>query len=306
LTEQDRDWLAARFEEHRRHLRAVGYRMLGSLSEADDAVQEAWVRLSRSEAGEIENLGGWLTTVVARVCLNMLQSRRARREESLVHVPDPIVSLAAETDPEQEALLADSVGLALQVVLDTLSPPERLAFVLHDIFGVPFEGIAPIIDKTPAAARQLASRARRRVKGQAPAPDPDRDRQREVVAAFLAASREGDFEALLAVLDPDVVFRADSGALPPPATQEVRGAERVAHLAAAFSQVARHTRPALVNGTPGLLATTPQGAPFSVMGFTVTHGRIVQIDILADPERLARLDLQVLDDRPPRRDAETP
>lgn len=296
MTEQNRDWLAARFEDHRTHLRAVGYRMLGSLSEADDAVQEAWVRLSRSDATEIENLGGWLTTVVARVCLNMLQSRRVRREEPLVHVPDPIVSLDTETDPEQAALLADSVGLALQVVLDTLSPAERLAFVLHDIFGVSFDEIAPVIDKTSTAARQLASRARRRVQGQAPTPDTDLDRQRELVEAFLAASREGNFDGLLAVLDPDVVLRADSGALPPPATQEVRGAQQVAHLAAAFSEVARYTRPALVNGTPGLLATTPSGEPYSVMGFTVTDGRIVEIDILADPERLAKLDLSVLDD----------
>ncbi len=296
LTEQDRDWLAGRFEEHRTHLRAVGYRMLGSLSEAEDAVQEAWLRLSRSDATEIENLGGWLTTVVARVCLNMLQSRRVRREESLVHVPDPIVSLDPKTDPEQSALLADSVGLALQVVLDTLGPAERLAFVLHDIFGVSFDEIAPVIDKTPAAARQLASRARRRVQGQAPAPDSDLDRQREVVEAFLTASREGNFDALLAVLDPDVVLRADSGALPPPATQEVRGAVAVAHLAAAFSQVARFSRPALVNGTPGLLTTSPSGEPYSVMGFTISDGRIVQIDILADSERLRRLDLLVLDD----------
>jgi RNA polymerase sigma factor (sigma-70 family) len=294
LTDQDRDWLAARFEEHRTHLRAVGYRMLGSLSEADDAVQEAWVRLSRSDAGEIENLGGWLTTVVARVCLNMLQARKVRREEPLVHVPDPIVSLDTETEPEQAALLADSVGLALQVVLDTLAPAERLAFVLHDIFGVSFDEIAPIVGRSPTAARRLASRGRRRVQGQVPTPDPDLDRQRDVVAAFLAASREGDFDALLAVLDPDVVLRADSGALPPPATQEVRGAEPVAHLAAAFSQVARFSRPALVNGTPGLLTTTPRGGPYSVMGFTISHGRIVRIDILADPERLGKLDL-VLD-----------
>ena len=297
MTEQDRDWLAGRFEEHRTHLRAVGYRMLGSVSEADDAVQEAWVRLSRSDATEIENLGGWLTTVVARVCLNMLQARKVRREEPLdVHVPDPIVSLDEKSNPEQEALLADSVGLALLVVLDTLAPAERLAFVLHDIFGVPFDEIAPIVGRSPAAARQLASRARRRVRGQAPAPDTDLDRQREVVDAFLAASREGDFDALIAVLDPDVVLRADSGALSPPATQQVRGARAVAELATAFSQVARFSRLALVNGTPGLVTTTPRGEPYSVMGFTIAHGRIVQIDILADPERLAKLDLLVLDD----------
>src|SRR3954471_12532922 len=204
LTEQDRDWLAARFEEHRTHLRAVGYRMLGSLTEADDAVQEAWLRLSRSDTTEIENLGGWLTTVVARVCLNMLQARKVRREEPLgVHVPDPIVSADEESDPEQQALLADSVGLALQVVLDTLAPAERLAFVLHDIFAVSFDEIAPIVGRSPTAARQLASRARRRVQGQAPADEPDLAQQRALVDAFLTASREGDFEALIAVLDPD-------------------------------------------------------------------------------------------------------
>jgi len=297
FTQEDRDWLAERFEEHRTHLRAVGYRMLGSLSEADDAVQEAWLRLSRSHASEIENLGGWLTTVVARVCLNMLQARRVRREEPFgVHVPDPIVSADEESDPEQQALLADSVGLALQVVLDTLAPAERLAFVLHDIFAVSFDEIAPIVGRSPTAARQLASRARRRVQGQAPSPDPDLDRQRVVVDAFLAATREGDFEALIAVLDPDVVLRADSGALPPPATQEVHGARAVAELATAFSQVARFSRPALVNGTAGLVTTTPSGEPFSVQAFTIRDDRIVEIDILADPERLARLDLMVLDE----------
>jgi RNA polymerase sigma factor (sigma-70 family) len=297
LTEEDRDWLAERFEEHRTHLRAVGYRMLGSLSEADDAVQEAWFRLSRSDTREIENLGGWLTTVVARVCLNVLQARKVRREEPLsVHVPDPIVSRDEESDPEQQALVADSVGLALQVVLDTLAPAERLAFVLHDIFGVSFDEIAPIVGRSPTAARQLASRARRRVQGQAPTPDPDLDRQREVVDAFLAAAREGDFEALIAVLDPDVVLRADSGALPPPATQEVHGARAVAELATAFSQLARFSRPALVNGTAGLVTTTPRGEPFSVQAFTIKDGRIVEIDILADPERLTRLDLKVLDE----------
>lgn len=297
MTQQDRAWLAERFEEHRARLRAVGYRMLGSLSEADDAVQEAWVRLSRSDASEIENLGGWLTTVVARVCLNMLQARKARREEPLgVHVPDPIVSRVDGMDPEQAALLADSVGLALQVVLDMLAPAERLAFVLHDIFGVSFDEIAPIVGRSPVAARQLASRARRRVRGQAPTPDRDLERQREVVEAFLAASREGNFEALLEVLAPDVVLRADSGALPPPASQEVRGARAVARLAAAFSPVARFSRPALVNGTVGLVTTTPRGKPYSVMGFTIADGRIVEIDILADAQRLAKLDLLVLDD----------
>jgi RNA polymerase sigma factor (sigma-70 family) len=296
MTEEDRDWLAERFEEHRPHLRAVGYRMLGSVTEADDAVQEAWLRLSRSDAREIENLGGWLTTVVARVCLNMLQSRKARREEPLgVHVPDPIVSDDAETDPERQALLADSVGLALLVVLDTLEPAERLAFVLHDMFAVPFEEIATIVGRSPAAARQLASRARRRVQGRAPAPDPDLGRQREVVDAFLAAVREGDFEALIEVLDPDVVLRADSGPVPPPASQEVHGAQAVAELALAFSQVAQFSRPALVNGTAGLV-TAPRPDLVSVMGFTITDGKIVEIDILADTARLARLDLVVLDE----------
>jgi RNA polymerase sigma factor (sigma-70 family) len=296
MTEEDRDWLAERFEEHRPHLRAVGYRMLGSVTEADDAVQEAWLRLSRSDAREIENLGGWLTTVVARVCLNMLQSRRARREEPLgVHVPDPIVSEDAETDPVNQALLADSVGLALLVVLDTLEPAERLAFVLHDMFAVPFEEIATIVGRSPAAARQLASRARRRVQGRAPAPDPDLGRQREVVDAFLAAVREGDFEALIEVLDPDVVLRADSGPVPPPASQEVHGAQAVAELALAFSQVAQFSRPALVNGTAGLV-TAARPDLVSVMGFTITDGKIVEIDILADTARLARLDLVVLDE----------
>jgi RNA polymerase sigma factor (sigma-70 family) len=296
LTEQDREWIAERFEGHRTHLRAVAYRMLGSVTEADDAVQEAWLRLSRSDTREIENLGGWLTTVVARICLNMLQSRKLRREEPLgVHVPDPIVSSVEESDPEQEALLADSVGLALLVVLDTLQPAERLAFVLHDMFAVPFEEIAPIVGRSPAAARQLASRARRRVQG-APTPDPDLAPQREVVDAFLAAVREGDFEALIAVLDPDVVLRADSGPLPPPATQEVHGARAVAELALAWSQVARFSRPALVNGTPGLVTTSPRGDLFSVQGFTIRDGRIVEIDILADPTRLGRLDLRVLDE----------
>src|SRR5262245_8482597 len=242
---EDRDWLAERFEEHRTHLRAVGYRMLGSLTEADDAVQEAWLRLNRSDATRIDNLGGWLTTVVARVCLNMLQARKVRREEPLdVHVPDPIVSADAELDPEQEALLADSLGLALLVVLDTLGPAERLAFVLHDMFGVPFEEIAAIVGRSPAASRQLASRARRRVQGQAPAADPDLARQREVVDAFLAATRAGDFEALLEVLHPDVVLRADAGPFGPVGSHERHGARAVAAQASRFSQVARFSRPA--------------------------------------------------------------
>jgi RNA polymerase sigma factor (sigma-70 family) len=290
----ERDWLAERFEEHRMHLRAVGYRMLGSLAEADDAVQEAWLRLNRSDASKVENLGGWLTTVVARVCLNVLQSRKLRSEEPVgVHVPDPIVSTDAEADPEHQALLADSVGLALLVVLDTLDPAERLAFVLHDVFAVPFDEIAPIVERSPVATRQLASRARRRVRGR-PAPDRDLDRQRQVVDAFLTATREGDFEALMEVLDPDVVLRADSGPVPAPATQEVRGARAVAELAVAFSNLAQFSRPALVNGAAGLV-TAPGGELFSVLGFTVHDGRIAEIDILADAARLARLDLDVLD-----------
>jgi RNA polymerase sigma-70 factor (ECF subfamily) len=296
VTEGERDWLAVRFEEQRPHLRAVSYRMLGSLSEADDAVQEAWLRLSRSDADAIENLGGWLTTVVARICLNVLHARRTRREQPLgdVHVPDPIVSRDDESDPEHEALLADSVGLALLVVLDTLST-ERLAFVLHDTFGVPFDEIGPIVGRSPEAARQLASRARRRVRGAAPAPDPDLSRQREVVDAFLAAAREGDFEALLEVLDPEVVLRADTGALPTPGSRRLRGARAVARQALLFTDLARFARPALVNGAAGVV-TAPGGKVFSVMGVTVRDGRIVEIDILADPERLARLDLVVLDD----------
>jgi RNA polymerase sigma-70 factor, ECF subfamily len=288
-------WLAERFEEQRGHLRAVAYRMLGSLSEADDAVQEAWLRLSRADASQVENLGGWLTTVVARVSLNMLRSRRTRGEEPLgPRVPDPIVDPADGTDPEHEALLADSVGLALLVVLEALSPAERLAFVLHDMFAVPFEEIATILDRTPAAARQLASRARRRVSGRAPAPDPDLDAQREVVDAFLAAAREGDFEGLVALLDPDVVLRADAGATLAGLSREVRGAEAVAAQARGFSRLDLVVRPALVNGAIGAV-TTRNGKPFSVIGLTVRGGRIVEMDILADPERLSRLDLTVLE-----------
>jgi RNA polymerase sigma factor (sigma-70 family) len=294
------EWLAERFEEHRSHLRTVAYRMLGSLSEADDAVQEAWLRLSRSDASAIDNLGGWLTTVVARACLNVLRSRKARAEEPLgVHVPEPIVSREDGVDPEHEALLADAVGLALLVVLDTLSPAERLAFVLHDMFAVPFEEIAPIVGRTPAAARQLASRARRRVQGEAPAPSADLARQREVVDAFFAAARGGDFEALVAVLDPDVVVRSDGGALRPAATAVVHGAENVARRALMFSRMAPYVRPALVNGAAGVVVAPPEG-PFSVMGFTVVGGRIVAIDALVDPERLRQLELPVLDDGPAR------
>jgi RNA polymerase sigma factor (sigma-70 family) len=289
----ENDWLADRFEEHRPHLRAAAYRMLGSVSEADDAVQEAWLRLSRSDASGIENLGGWLTTVVARVCLNMLRSRR--REEPLgVHVPEPIVSREDGVDPEHEALLADSVGLALLVVLETLGPAERLAFVLHDMFAVPFDEIAPIVGRSPTAARQLASRARRRVQGAAPVPDADLAAQREVVDAFFAAARDGDFDALVAVLDPDIVLRADGGAAHPEATAEVHGARAVAERALTFARLAPYVRPALVNGVAGVVVA-PSGRPFSVMAFTVAGGKIVAIDALADPERLARLDLTVLD-----------
>jgi RNA polymerase sigma-70 factor (ECF subfamily) len=289
------EWLAERFEAHRSHLRAVAYRMLGSVSEADDAVQEAWLRLKRSGGDGVENLGAWLTTVVARVCLNMLQSRKTRREEPLgPYLPDPIVSPGDGLDPEHEALLADSVGIALLVVLETLVPAERLAFVLHDMFDVPFEEIAAILGRSPAAARQLASRARRRVRG-APAPDADLARQRQVVDAFRAASRDGDFEGLLAVLHPDVVLRADRGAVPAGASRVVRGARAVAEGALAFSELAPFARPALVNGAAGLVAA-PRGQPFSVLGFTVRGGQIVEIDILADPARLRRLDLGVLHD----------
>jgi len=287
------DWLAERFEEHRTRLRAVAYRMLGSLSDADDAVQEAWLRLSRTDASRVENLAGWLTTVVARVSLNMLRSRDVRREQPLVHMPEPIVDRADGTDPEHEALLADSVGLALLVVLETLSPAERLAFVLHDMFGMPFDEIAPIVDRSPEAARQLASRARRRVRAERTDPDPDLEAQREVVNAFLAAARDGDFEGLLAVLDPDVVLRADLG--PAAESREVRGAEAVATQAQFYSRLGLLMKPALINGAAGLVSTK-DGEPFSVGGFTVRDGRIVAMDILADPERLRRLDLTILED----------
>jgi RNA polymerase sigma factor (sigma-70 family) len=288
----ERDWLAERFEEHRTHLRAVAYRMLGSLSEADDAVQEAWLRLSRSDADEIENLRAWLTTVVARLSLNVLRSRTTHREEPLgVHLPDPIVDPADGTDPEHEALLADSVGLALLVVLETLSPAERLAFVLHDMFAVPFDEIASIVDRSPQATRQLASRARRRVQGERTVPDPDLDRQREVVEAFLAASREGDFEALVAVLDPDIVLHQDFGG---GVTRELRGAEAVAGQAKIYSRVSATVHHALVNGAVGVVAMR-DGQPFSLGAFTVREGKIVEMDWLTDPERLARLDLTVLD-----------
>jgi RNA polymerase sigma factor (sigma-70 family) len=292
VTVDEHDWLAARFEEHRTRLRAVAYRMLGSLSEADDAVQEAWVRLARPDADEIENLGGWLTTVVARLSLNTLRSRNRRREEPLgVHLPDPIVDPADGTDPEHEALLADSVGLALLVVLETLSPPERLAFVLHDMFAVPYDEIAPIIERSPEATRQLASRARRRLQGERTAPDPDLERQREVVEAFLAAAREGEFDALVAVLDPDVVSRADFGG---GRWREVRGAEAVAANARAFARSGLEVHVALINGAVGVVSMRADGRPFSIGGVTVRDGKIVELDFLLDPQRLAHVDLTVL------------
>jgi RNA polymerase sigma factor (sigma-70 family) len=292
VTVDQNGFLAEQFEAHRTHLRAVAYRMLGSVTEADDAVQESWLRLSRSNASEVENLGGWLTTVTARVCLDMLRSRKARREEQFgPHVPEPIVDPVDGTAPEHETLVADSVGLALLVVLETLDPAERLAFVLHDMFGVPFAEIAPIVDRSPEAARQLASRARRRVRG-APEPDPDIAAQREVVAAFLAAAREGDFDALLRVLDPGVVLRADTGALAVVASREVRGAEAVARQARGFTGML-DVRLALVNGAIGFVATR-DGELFSVGGFTVRGGKILEINILADPERLSRLDPTIL------------
>jgi RNA polymerase sigma-70 factor (ECF subfamily) len=287
----DRDWLAGQFEAHRGHLRAVAYRMLGSSSEADDAVQEAWLRLSRSDTSVVDNLGGWLTTVVARVCLNMLQARTARREDPVGEdLPDAAATRRDRDDPEEQALEADAVGLALLVVLDTLTPAERLVFVLHDLFAVPFDEIAPIVERSPAATRQLASRARRRLQG-APPPDADLARRRAVVDAFLAASREGSFEALVALLDPDVVLRADQAAVRAGASTEVRGAAAVA---GTFSGRARAARPALVDGAPGAVWAVG-GQPRVVFGFTITDDRIVQIDLLADPDRLARLELAVLD-----------
>ena len=290
----ERDYLADGFEANRPHLRAVAYRMLGSVSEADDAVQEAWLRLNRSDASAIENLGGWLTTVVARVSLDMLRSRTSRREQALgTHVPQPIVGLEDGVDPEHQALLADSVGLALLVVLEMLEPAERLAFVLHDMFAVPFDEIAPIVGRSRTATRQLASRARRRVRGAVPAPDADRAPQREVVDAFLTAARGGDFDALLAVLDPDVVLRVDRGALA--TSREVRGASAVVEQARTFARLARFARPARVNGSAGFVVASPTG-PLAVAGFAIADGRIVEIDLLADPARLRVLDLSALDD----------
>lgn len=286
----DPDRLAELFEQHRLRLRSVAYRMLGSLTEADDAVQEAWLRLDRSDVSGVENLAGWLTTVVGRVCLNLLRSRSIRSEQELdVHTPDPIVAPVGGSDPEQEALLADSVGLALLVVLDSLTPAERVAFVLHDIFAVPFQEVAQIVESTPAAARQLASRARRRVEA-APTPDVDVSRQRDVVEAFFAAARQGDFDALVSVLDPDVVLRSDGGSGRPSVTQIIRGDTTLASQAIMFAQGAPFAQPALVNGAAGVVVMR-QGRPLSVMGFVVRDGRIVAIDVLADPARLGRLDL---------------
>ncbi len=290
----DQDWLAQRFEERRSRLRAVAYRMLGSLVEADDAVQDAWLRVSRADPSEVENLDAWLTTIVARVALNMLRSRTAHREQPLdTHLPDPVVDPADGTDPEHEALLADSVGLALLVVLETLSPAERLAFVLHDMFAVPFEQIAPIVERSPEATRQLASRARRRVRGAAPVPDANLDTQWDVVEAFLAAAREGDFEGLVAVLDPDVVLRADGGLTG--LSHHARGAETVASQATMWARTGLTVRRALVNGAAGLVSER-DGKPFSVGAFTIKGGKIVECDFLVDPDRLAKLDLKVFQD----------
>jgi RNA polymerase sigma factor (sigma-70 family) len=291
---ESQDLLAQRFEEYRPRLRAVAYRMLGSLSEADDAVQDAWLRLSRADTSAVENLGGWLTTVVARVALNMLRSRNTRREQPLdVRVPDPIIDPADGTDPEHEALLADSVGLALLVVLEQLSPPERLAFVLHDMFAVPFEDIAPIVDRSPEAARQLASRARRRVRGTAPQADADLGTQWEVVDAFLAAAREGDFDALVSVLDPEVVLRADGGLKG--VSRYARGAETVASGAIMFRRLGLSFQRALVNGAPGVVSLR-DGKPFSVGAFAIRGRRVLEFDILTDPDRLAALDLTIVDE----------
>jgi len=288
------EWLARQFEDYRPHLRAVAYRMLGSLSEADDALQDAWLRLSRADTSEVENLRGWLTTIVARVALNTLRSRKTRREQPLdVRVPDPIIDPADGSDPEHEALLADSVGLALLVVLETLTPAERLAFVLHDMFAVPFEEIAPIVERSPEATRQLASRARRRVRGAAPVPDADLSAQWEVVEAFLAAAREGDFDALVAVLDPDVVLRADGGRTG--VTEHLRGAETVASQALLWSRVDLTMRRVLINGAAGVVAFR-HGKPFSIAAVTIKNGKIVEIDFLTDPERIAQLDLTELGD----------
>ena len=285
----EREWLTERFEQHRPRLRAVAYRMLGSVSETDDALQETWLRIRDQDPGTVENMQAWLTTVVGRVCLNMLRSRRTRREELSVHVPDPVVSLGDDDGLEHDALLAESVGLALLVVLETLTPAERLAFVLHDVFGVPFADIATALDRSEAAAQQLASRARRSVRD---SPEPDRDlrRQRRVVDAFFAASRDGDFDALLEVLDPDVELRIDGGVLRAEASLVRRGADAVAPHTTTYAKLYPFVRPALVNGAAGAVVA-PHGRVLSVMAFTVTNGRIARIDALLDPERLAQLDL---------------
>jgi RNA polymerase sigma-70 factor (ECF subfamily) len=288
------DLLSQEFEANRRHLRAVAYRMLGSVSEADDALQEAWLRVSRADTDDIANPGGWLTTVVGRVCLDMLRSRRSRREEPIgTSVPEPIVSSRDGVDPEYEALLADSVGLALLVILENLNPSERIAFVLHDMFAVPFDEIAPIVGRTPAAARQMASRARRRVQGEVPRADPDVAQQQRVVDAFLAAARGGDFDALLGVLDPDVVMRVDAGAALGAAPPVVRGAQAVADQVNRFAAGARAARPVLVNGGAGFVVIR-DGVPAAVAGFTVADGRVTEMDLLVDPERLAALDLSAI------------
>ncbi|MFC3804808.1 RNA polymerase sigma factor SigJ [Terrabacter sp. MAHUQ-38] len=291
MTEAHEGELHERFEAQRPRLRSVAYRMLGSLSEADDAVQETWLRLGRTDPDDIDNLDAWLTTVVARVCLNLLRTRRNRREVPVdVHVPEPVVSPDGPLGPEDEALLADSVGLALMVVLDTLAPAERVSFVLHDLFAVPFEEVAELLDRTPASVRQLASRARRRVQGRAPVPDPDLARQRAVVDAFFAAARDGDLDGLVAVLDPEVVLRADGGASKARQTVEIRTARVVAAQAAMAAKLAPFVQPALVNGAAGVVVVV-NGKAFSVMAFTVTGGRIAAIDVLYDPDRLTRLDL---------------
>jgi RNA polymerase sigma factor (sigma-70 family) len=290
-------WLADRFQEHRAHLRGVAYRMLGSLADADDAVQDTWLRLCRSDTVEVDNLRAWLTTVTARVCLNMLRSRNSRREDSLdTHLPDPLIGPGEELPPEEQALLADSVGLALQVVLETLEPDERLAFVLHDMFQLPYAEIAPMIGRNGAAARQLASRARRRVQGaEPPVPDTDLPVQRAVVDAFFAATRGGDFDALIAVLDPDVVLRIDAGRSHPHASMLVHGATAVARQALSGLPVLLRIvelRPALVNGAVGVIAVR-RGQPVTVMGFTVAHGKIAEIDAIADPERVSGYSINV-------------
>ena len=293
----ENEWLADRFEEYRPHLRAVAYRMLGSLTDADDAVQDTWLRVTRADASQVENLGGWLTTILARICLNMLRARTTRREESLDgHIPDPLISPEGASQPEEEALLADSVSLALLVVLDTLSPAERLAFVLHDMFQLPFEEIAPMVGRSPQAARQLASRARRRVKSaDIPAPDPDLARQRQVVDAFYRAARGGDFDGLVALLDPNVVLRSDFGARRPAATKITHGAAAVASQALLGAVPGAELHPALVNGAAGVVITV-RGRPFAVMGFTVADDKIIEIDAIADPDRVQRIAADVLGD----------